>query len=109
VDLVEVNVVGAEPPEAVLALADYVVSRETSIVGSVSHRHPDLGGEEQIVSPPRDRLPEYLLGLTVRVDIRGVEEVDPGVQAHVNLSPGPGHIRRADFAEAALPAEGHRA
>ena len=39
----------------------------------------------------------------------GVEEVDPGVQAHVHLPPRPGDVRGADLAEATLPPEGHRA
>src|SRR5688572_4520229 len=46
VDLVEVDVVGAEPSETLLALADYVVPRETGIVRAVSHRHTDLRREE---------------------------------------------------------------
>src|SRR5215210_9286728 len=108
-DLVEVDVVGAEPSQALFALADYVVSREASIVGAISHGHAHLRGQEEIVSSARYRLTEYLLGLTPRVDVRGVEEVDPGVQAHVHLPFSTTDVRGADLAEAALPAEGHRA
>src|SRR5215213_9221629 len=58
VGLVEIDVVGTESPETIFALADYVVSRETGVVRTLSHRHADLRCKEQFVSPPRDRLAE---------------------------------------------------
>src|SRR5215218_4760341 len=45
-DLVEVDIVGAESPQALLALADYVVPRETGFVWVVSHSHAYLRCEE---------------------------------------------------------------
>jgi hypothetical protein len=54
-------------------------------------------------------LAQDLLGQAGRVDIGGVDQVDPRVQAHVHLAPGLVDIGRTDVRETASPAERHRA
>jgi hypothetical protein len=54
-------------------------------------------------------LAEDLLGQAAGVDIGGVDQVHPGVQAHVHLAPGLVYPGGADVGEGTPPAEGHRA
>jgi hypothetical protein len=45
----------------------------------------DLGGQDHIIAPsPGQRLPDDDLGLALRVDVSGIDEVDPGVQRRVD-------------------------
>ena len=50
VDLVEVDPVGAEPPQRVLDLPDDPAARVAAAVGVVAHRHVDLGREDDVVA-----------------------------------------------------------
>src|SRR3954454_18574929 len=85
VDLVEVDPVGAEAAQAVLDLGDDPAARVAELVGVVAHGPVDLGGEEDAVAPPAgQRLADDLLGLAARVDVRGVDEVDPRVERAVD-------------------------
>ena len=81
VDLVEVDVVGAQPAQAVLALGHDPAPRVALRVGVLAHGAVHLGGQDDLV--PLDlgqRLADDLLGLAERVDVGGVDEVDPRVE-----------------------------
>ena len=81
VDLVEVDPVGLQAPQRVLDLADDPAAGVAALVGVVAHRAVDLRGEDDVVAPPAgERLADDLLGLAARVDVGGVDEVDPGVE-----------------------------
>jgi hypothetical protein len=54
-------------------------------------------------------LADDFLGLAVGVDVGGIDQVDPGVQAPVHLPPGLRHVCRPDVLERAAAAERHRA
>ena len=82
VDLVEVDVVGAEAAEAVVDLGHDGLARQAHGVAALAHRAPELGGDDDLVAvghvgqgPPDD-----LLAGAVGVDVGGVEEVDAGVE-----------------------------
>ena len=109
-DLVEVDPVGAQAAEAVLHLAHDPAPRVAELVRVVAHRAVHLGGQHHVVAPALQRLADDLLGLAARVHVRGVDEVDPGVERAVDdrgrlvvvaFSPGPEHHRaqaeRADL------------
>jgi hypothetical protein len=51
---------------------------------------------------------QYLLRQAVGIDVGGVDEVDAGVEAHVDLAPRALDVRAPDVGELAAPAEGHR-
>jgi hypothetical protein len=96
VHLVQVDVVGPQSTQAVLAgLAD-VVRREATIVGSGAHRLVQLGGEHDLVAATAglgEPAAEVLLGdpvtllhvgrLRAAVDVGGVDEVDAGLYGGV--------------------------
>jgi hypothetical protein len=109
VHLVQVDVIGAQAAQAGLAAGDDVVKGQAGVVRAVAHGHPDLGGEQQLVPAAPQDLAHDLLGLAAGVDVGGVDEVDPGVQAHVHLPAGLLHVGRADVLEIPAAAERHRA
>ena len=120
VDLVEVDPVGAEAAQAVLDLADDPAPRVAELVGVVAHRAVDLGREDHVVAAAAgERLADDLLGLAARVDVGGVDEVDPRVERAVDdrdrlvvvgLAPGAEHhgaeAERADLDAGVCPACG---
>jgi hypothetical protein len=111
VDLVEVDVVRAQPSEAVLALGDDPATRVPPGVGVLAHRAVDLGGQHDgIPVQGGEGLTHDLLGLTEGVDVGRVDEVDAGVHRSLDdadrvvvvlVAPRPEHHRpeteRADL------------
>ena len=108
VHLVEVDRVGAEPAEARLAGTHDVVSRLPDVVRARRPCEVQLRRQDHLVAPGAERLAEDLLGHADRVDVRGVDQVDPRVEAHREQLTGLGDLRRAHGLEPALAAEGHR-
>ena len=110
-DLVEVDPVRAEPAQAVVHLAHDPAARVAELVGVVAHLAVELGGQHDVVAAASlQRLPDDLLRLAARIDVGGVDEVDPGVERAVDdadglvvvgLAPGAEHHRpeaqRADL------------
>ena len=65
VHLVQVDVVGLEPPQAVLAGPADVVGRKAALVWPLAHRAVDLGRQHDLLAPPaalRQPAPDDLLG-----------------------------------------------
>ena len=83
VDLVEVDVVHAEPPQRVVDGVHDVLARQAALVGVVAHRVVDLGGDDHLVARGAEILQRPagdLLAGAARVHVGGVEEVDPGLE-----------------------------
>src|SRR4051794_23431821 len=105
VQLVDVDVVGAESAQAGLETVDQVLAREAVVRGGdtgapasgvvepvaadgqpqvglgVAHSRADLRAEDDLIASAADRLAEDLLARTGAVDVSGVEGVDPPVQS----------------------------
>jgi hypothetical protein len=87
------------------------------LVGIIAHRQMHLGGQDDAVAAPFERLAHDLFGLAVGIRVGGVDEVDPRVQRFVDdadrvvvvgVADGPEH-HRAERVGADLdagPAEG---
>jgi AraC family transcriptional regulator len=88
VHLVQIDVVGSEPPQARFGGAEDVVPREAGVVGSVAHRHPHLRGEQDLIAVRTEGLADDLLAQPVRIHIGRVDEVDSRVAGHVDLPSG---------------------
>ncbi len=89
VDLIEVDVVDAEPAQAVVARGHDPAPRVPLRVGVLAHLAVHLRGEDHPVPLGlRQRLPDDLLGLAERVDVGGVDEVDAGVEGGVDDADG---------------------
>jgi hypothetical protein len=102
VDLVEVDPVGAEPPQRVLDRPDDPAPRAAAAVRVLAHRHEELGREHDVVAPALERLADDLLRLAGGVDVGGVDEVDAGAERAVDdadrvivigVAPGAEHHR----------------
>jgi hypothetical protein len=83
-DLVEVDPVGAQAPEALLDRREDPAPRVATAVAALAHLEVHLGGEDDLVTAPPQRLAHDLLGLTVGVRVGGVDEVDPLIEGGVN-------------------------
>jgi hypothetical protein len=83
-DLVQVDPVGAQAPEAVLDRLEDPTPRVAAAVAAFTHLEVHLGGEHDLVTAPAQRLAHDLLGLTVGVRVGGVDEVDALVERGVD-------------------------
>ena len=99
VDLVEVDPVGLQPPQAGLHLLHDPAAGVPAPVGTVAHREMDLGGDDDAVAAAARQRPAHdLLGLTAGVRVGGVDEVDAGVEGPVD---DPGRLLMVGVAPAA--------
>jgi tRNA-(ms[2]io[6]A)-hydroxylase len=85
VALVQIEVVGPEPPQRGLDALEQVLAREAAVVRVLGHREERLGGDHQVAAGDRaQRLAEHLLGLARGIDVGGVEQVDAEVVGAVH-------------------------
>ncbi len=84
VALIQIDMIGLQPPQARGALLHDVLPRQPRLVGQVPHRKVDLGRQDKRVpalslqkfAPDRLRLP-------LRVHVGGVQEVDSHVEGRL--------------------------
>ena len=88
VQLVEVDVVGPQPPQRVLDGGDDPAPRGPLVVRVLPGRAAELGGEHDVVPAALQRLADHLLG--VAVGVGGVDEVDACVDRPMD---DPGRVR----------------
>ena len=65
-------------------LRDDPPPRVAAAVRTVAHLHVHLGREHDVVAPSLEGLADDLLGLALRIDVSGVDEVDPGIERRVD-------------------------
>jgi hypothetical protein len=107
VHLVEIDDVGLEPLEARFRLLDDMEAGEPVIVGAVADLEANLGGDHGALAALLGHdLADDLFGDAAIVDIGGVEQIDTGIEAQVDLALGAGDVGIADLGAAA---EGHGA
>jgi len=54
VDLVQVHVVGTEPPQRGVDRGEHVLAAQPSVVGARAHREEDLGGQHVVLTAAED-------------------------------------------------------
>src|SRR5580704_12583220 len=81
-DLVEVDVIRSEPSQTGIHLHENRPARQTGAIRTRSHAAPDLGGEHDIVALREflERPPHDLFAGANRINVRRVEEIDPGLE-----------------------------
>jgi hypothetical protein len=77
--LIQVDVVGLQPPQRVFDLGDDPPARCAPPVRSLSHGIGELGREHDVVPAALQRLADDLLGLAEGIHVGRVDQVDPGV------------------------------
>jgi hypothetical protein len=98
-NLVEVDPIGLQPTQAVIDRLDEPAPRVATAVGSLAHLEVPLRRQHDVVSPRSQRLADDRLGLAVGVHVRGVDEVDAGVERGVDNARAVVVIAVADEAE----------
>ena len=79
VQVVKVDVVGAEPSQAVLAGLNHPLAREAPAVRPLAGDAGALGGEHPPAAVVADGPPDHLLRGAAVIGVGGVDEVDPGL------------------------------
>jgi len=106
VQLQEIDIVRAEPAQRVLDTLDQSRARRARIVRPLAHRQAGLGRDDHLIAPALDRRTQHLLRSAVRINIGGIEQIDPGFQADIDEPPCLIDVRIAPGAEKrSLPAE----
>ena len=100
-DVVKIDVIRPQPPQAVLQLAHQVHPAGPAVVGPRPHRLPPLGRQHDLAAAARDGPADHLLRLAPVVHIGRVEKTDPQIGRRVHDAHRLGLI--------GLPAEHHRA
>ena len=84
VQLIQVDVVGAQPTQTAFDRANEVVARRADVVRSRAGSEGALGRDEHPIAPALDRLAEDLFGQAGGVDVRRVEHRQARVEADVD-------------------------
>jgi hypothetical protein len=84
VELEEINVVRAEPPQAIVDRLREVKARRTGLVVPRPGAKAALGGDQHFIAAAFDCLPQNLFRLAPRVDISGVEHRQSRIEADVH-------------------------
>src|SRR4029453_17225178 len=84
VDLVEVDPVGIEAPQALLDFFEDPAPRVATAVAALAHLEVHLRGEYDVVPVATKCLTDDLFGLTLGVHVGGVDEVDALVKGGVD-------------------------
>ena len=108
--LVEIDHLCLHPLQARLALSDDMIARHPPVIGARPHIEPDLGRQQEIGWPrTAQNLADDFLRNAVRIDVRGVDQIDAGVEAKMNLLARILCAGIADRGEIAAAAKRHRA
>ena len=84
VQLVQVDAVGAEPPQAVFARARLMYAARRAALALLVDRSAELRRDQRLVAPRAERAAEELLAQRAAVDVGGVEQRDAGVERGVD-------------------------
>ena len=95
VQLVEIDVIRAEPPQARIHGARQVVPRRAEVVRPGTARKAALGRNQQFVAPALDRLSEDLLRQAARIDVGRIEHGQSRFEADVHQAGGLGDVAAA--------------
>jgi len=76
VQVEDVDVVGAEPAQAVLGFPHDPLARIVRLVGLAAHCIAQLGGQHPVVALACQQPPDHQFGCALGVDIGGIDEVD---------------------------------
>ena len=106
--LEQVDVIRSQPLQRLVHRSGQVAAGGADIVGRIAEAEGGLGGEDQAVARPAfDRAAQDLLSRAGRIDVGGVEQGDPGVQADIDQPARLLNVGRAPgLEELALAAEG---
>ncbi len=107
---IDVNIIGLEPAQAGFAGANQMKARRPDIIRFVTHPKGSLRGDEYPVPPPGNRFAQDFLRQSIGIDIGGIKQVRPCLQADVNQPPCLGNVAVSPGTEERIsPAKSPRA
>ena len=85
-ELVQIDPIGLEPAQRILARAEDVIARIAALVGSVAHRVVHLGRQDDLIAAAvfLERATDDPFALAGVVDVRRVDEIDARLERAVN-------------------------
>ena len=101
VDLIEIDMIEAEPLQAAGDLIHDVAARKADGVRARPHPAAHLGGDDDVLALDAEvaqGLAELNLGLALGIDVGGVDEIDARFERAGDERGGRGLIERADIA-----------
>ena len=90
--VVDVDVIGIEAAQAILAGLDDVVARGADVVRAVAHGECGFRGNQNGVATSGDGFAEDFFGHAFRINVGSVEEIHAGFEADVDQTRGFLHI-----------------
>jgi hypothetical protein len=99
VKVIDVDVVGAQAPQAGLARRYQVMSRRSDVVGPLPRRNEVLLEIRKVVASSRDGLTQDLLREAGGVNVGGIEEIDAGFHADIDQAGGLSYVSRTPGAD----------
>ena len=79
VQIIDVDIVGAEPLQAFVGGLQHPAPRQAAPVGIVAHGIGELGGEHPVLPVVGDGAADHVFRIAVRIGIGGIDEVDAGL------------------------------
>jgi hypothetical protein len=79
VQIIDIDVVGAEPLQTVFGGLQYPAPRQAALVRVLAHGIGELGCQDPVLPAVGDRAADHLLGIAAIIGVGGVDEVDPGL------------------------------
>ncbi len=79
VQVIDVDVVGAEPLQALFRRLQHPAPRQPAVIGIVADRVGEFGRQHPVLPVVGNRAADHLLGVAAVVGIRRVDEVDAGL------------------------------
>src|SRR6266852_6436893 len=104
--LVEIDVIGLQPPETVLNFAHDVHAGCPAMVKILAHWEAEFGGKHDLVPHTLQGVPHQSLALAEAVHVRASYEIDSPIQARLHH---PRCVFLTEVAHVHLAAELHRA
>lgn len=108
VKLQQIDVIGAKSRQRGIDRPHQTLPRRTSIVRTIAHRQAGLGRDQEPIAPGLDGRAKPFLRCAVRIDVRGIEQGDTGIETDVDQPPrffhaavAPGGEQRSFAAERA--------
>src|SRR5262249_20711600 len=80
VQVIDVDVIGFEALQAVVAGLQDPAPRESAVVRRLRHHVPDFGGQDPALAIRGDRGPYDLLRSSLGIDVSGVDEIDTRIE-----------------------------
>src|ERR1700733_7586666 len=81
-EVIDIDVIGVQPPQTGFARTEKMVPARPQIVGPGPRAECGFGRNQKVMSAAGNRLAQNLFRSAVRVNVRGIEQVHPGFKTN---------------------------